>query len=636
MATPNKEDFPYTLEFPDSGQIQLEVIEVFFDDRIDDLFRVELVAHAADPAVSTAQLIGHRFTLRSETRVGPIAITGMVTSVRQESCVPDGVSRYRVMGAPLLWLLSQRVNNRIFQDLTVVEIVTKVLQNYASLAPALQVSLSRDLSQRQYTAQYHETDWHFVQRILSEEGLALVHRHDGSGSCVIADKLQLLMMNINEPIVYHERSELRAEGPQLLAVQIDSRFSPAAATVRDYNALQPTLPLEGKALDAHAFTNERVAEQYHFQVGQYASQQHGSDYAQMRLEGYRAERLRLEAEVNFVVGPGSRFTLVGHARADVCIDWRIISVALHADREGARRRLVAIPAEQPYRPRLRPKPRIIGTQTAFVVGSGGEEIDVDEYGRVCVEFHWDRRGKDSETTRRLRVSQAWAGPGYGLMCVPRVGDEVVVDFLDGDPDRPIVVGRVHNGLNVSPRPLPAHKETSTWRSCSSPGGNGFNEIALEDRAGAERIYVHAQRDVVAEVINDVNMKVGGHVNSNVAGNTAAGVVGNGRVTINGNAELTVGSKLTVNATNIQQAAKANFVTTAGDQRHDESTNHFVRTGGYWVRAKSTAQFVTPNFHVFSGNIKLISGGSMIHLSPGGITIKSSGPVTINGSLITLN
>src|SRR5262249_5650998 len=152
---------------------------------------------------------------------------------------------------------------------------------------------------------------------------------------------------------------------------------------------------------------------------------------------------------------------------------------------GSSHRIVAIDAAQPFRPPRIAPPRIIGTQTAFVVATkAGDEMDIDELGRVKIEFRWDRRGLRVNTSRYVRVAQAWAGLDYGLVCTPRVGDEVVADFLDGDPDQPIIVGRVHNAVNVRPHRSADERTVSAWRSKSTPGGNGYNEILLDDKAGA--------------------------------------------------------------------------------------------------------------------------------------------------------
>lgn len=223
------------------------------------------------------------------------------------------------------------------------------------------------------------------------------------------------------------------------------------------------------------------------------------------------------------------------------------------------------------------------------------------------------------------------------MCIPRIGDEVIVDFLDGDPDQPIIVGRVHNGVNPTPQKLPEQKAWSTWRTRSTPGGNGFNEITLDDAAGAERFYVHAQRDAIVEVENDVHARVKGNVNGLVRGNGSGGIQGTGKLSINGDASLKVGGDLAIDvAGSINATAGSNIVLSAGDQRQDESTNHFIRTGGLYVSAQSVAQFNTAHFHVNAGDIRLRAGGSEIHITSGGINIKSGGDVVVNGAVIKLN
>jgi type VI secretion system secreted protein VgrG len=340
-------------------------------------------------------------------------------------------------------------------------------------------------------------------------------------------------------------------------------------------------------------------------------------------------------DADFTLAAAAAFTLVGHARSDVNVDWLVVRCETRAQGARSSHRLHCVPLSQPHRPVLLPRPRIIGTQTAFVVGEPGREIDVDGHGRVCLKFHWDRRSDTFGTTRRVRVSQGWAGPGYGFVCLPRVGDEVVVEFLDGDPDQPLVVGRVHNGVAVAPQTLPEQQTRSTWRSRSSPGGDGFNEITLEDAAGAELVHLHAQRDAEVVVRNDARIHVGGHVDSNVKGNATGGVKGDGALTVQGDVDVTIGGNLDVTAANIDASANK-IVFSAMGARVDESAAHHVSADGPFTVSAGATVFVTPLFIVMSQAISLAAAGSLIEMGERGITIKSSGPVTINGSVVKLN
>ncbi|WP_437977835.1 type VI secretion system tip protein TssI/VgrG [Sorangium sp. So ce295] len=232
-----------------------------------------------------------------------------------------------------------------------------------------------------------------------------------------------------------------------------------------------------------------------------------------------------ECHTSFALGAGARFTVEGHPRADVNGQLLVIrsrcAVTEGADGRPARRNvLVCVPAGDPWRPARRPKPRIFGTQTAFVVGNkaGVDEIDVDEHGRVKVEFRWDRRDlHEGNPTRFVRVSQGWAGLDYGFVMLPRVNEEVIIAYLDGDPDEPVVVGRLHNAWSVAPLKLPAEKTRSIWKSKTSPGGEGFNQIMMEDKKGEELLELHAHRDNLVTAGANQTVDVGGDQKVHVAG-----------------------------------------------------------------------------------------------------------------------
>jgi type VI secretion system secreted protein VgrG len=293
-------------------------------------------------------------------------------------------------------------------------------------------------------------------------------------------------------------------------------------------------------------------------------------------------------------------------------------------------------AARPYRPARRPKPRIAGTQVAFVVGAGKEEIDVDALGRVEVELRWDRRSLGSRTSRRVRVSQGWAGPGYGFVCLPRVGDEVLIEYLDGDPDQPLVVGRVHNAVSVSPLSLPEEKTVSVWQTRSSPGGDGYNQIRMDDAAGAELMSLRAQRDFRQEVLRNADVRVGVGQTTSVGGSAAASVGGDQSLKVGGTYAVSAGTAITFTTDAFSASAASSIHLTTPGERLDESGNHIAKANAIYLQAGEVCQVTGPAFHVFCDHIVLQAGGSRIVLTPGGITIESAGVVDVKGSLIKLN
>lgn len=620
----------------DSNLPPFDIDEVLLVDALDELFRLELLLRSLDHDVDLAALVGTQLRLSFPSPAGRSTVAALVLRATQERIEESGVSFYRLIAAPPSWLMNERRGCRIFQQVSSVDIACQLASEYGGLIPRPAVRVFGEVASRETITQYGESDYQFLQRLLAEDGLSAAGRYDGSGALTLSDDSTVPITRISEAIAFVSISALIPTKFHVHDCKLETVLAAGSVTRRDFDFEKPLLLLEGTARPQHPLGVEAPLESYGFEVGAFHDRHVGDRLAAKRVDALRSERIVAWFEANFTLAPGAAFTVLGHPRADVNIEWLVLRCETHARGQTSKHRLQCVPLATSRRPALRSKPRVIGTHTAFVVGDEGREIDVDEHGRVCVKFHWDRRADTKETSRRARVSQGWAGPGYGFVCLPRIGDEVIVEFLDGDPDQPIIVGRVHNGLAKPPQTLPAQATRSTWRSRSSPGGQGFNEITFEDAAGGEQIFVHAQRDVAVEVLHDVSIRVDGHVNSNVKGNASGGVVGSGSLNVDGDAKVTVGGTLTVHAANISASADGDVVLSAGSQRHDESSNHFVSTGGFYVRAGSVAQFVTPQFHVLSGDIRLVAGGSTIIMSDAGIAINSAGPVTINGSIVKLN
>jgi type VI secretion system secreted protein VgrG len=311
-------------------------------------------------------------------------------------------------------------------------------------------------------------------------------------------------------------------------------------TLRNFDHRSPTLDLTSSAAGD---TFEAELEVYEYPGG-FQELPEGTSRSARRLEAERAHAaLHAGTSSSRRLAPGYWFALEDHPIAELDAEYVVVSVSHRGNQAEALGGIAAesSPAREPYRNdfacirrsvpwrplRQTPRPVIRGAQTALVVGPSGEEIFTDEQGRIKVQFHWDREGKrDERASCWVRVAQAWAGPGWGALYLPRIGHEVVVEFLEGDPDRPIVAGSVYNGQNPPPVSLPANKTRSTLRSASSPGGDGSNELRFEDAAGSEEVYLHAQRDLSIEVRNDKTQRVGGKETLTVEKDRSRTVVGN--------------------------------------------------------------------------------------------------------------
>lgn len=331
-----------------------------------------------------------------------------------------------------------------------------------------------------------------------------------------------------------------------------------------------------------------------------------------------------------------RITVSGHPRAEVNKQLLVFRANFVAQDATSSHQIECIDRDTPFRPRYIPPPRIIGTQTARVVPeTEGKEIDANARGEVVVRFLWDRRATSVNTSRRVRVSQAWAGQDYGLVCLPRVGDEVVVDFLDGDPDEPIVVGRLHNGVNVRPHSALAEQTVSVWRSKSSPGGDGYNEVLLDDKAGAERLDLRAQHDYRREVLHD-SVLIVKHDEWLTVEHNKTDKIKRAYSMSAGSITLSTGP-YTLMAKTIKAHAK-DWVFVKGDSLVNVISDAcvVVHAPTSVVSGSDTVQVTGGSVTVTGAPILLESGGSSIKIEDSGITIKSSGPINVNGSVINLN
>jgi type VI secretion system secreted protein VgrG len=410
--------------------------------------------------------------------------------------------------------------------------------------------------------------------------------------------------------------------------------------------------------DAGYFTREARLEAYSFGVGRFKSSSVGDGQAERELAARRAYARTYTCEASFAMPPGYRFTLSGHPNADLNKQLLVVRSRVLVDDgtgpagAGSKKQsthvLTCIDAQRSFFAPVKEKRRITGNQTAFVVGATPEgTVDVDDQGRVLLLFRWDRRDASADPPkRRVRVSQAWAGNGFGFVTLPRIGDEVVVSYDDGDPEQPLVVGRVHDKTVPMPLNLPAERTQAVWRSRSfndGGPGDGYNRILMDDQTGAERLELHAQRDFKSETGHDSVTTVGNNASSTVAGNSTNKVSGSYSLSA-GSTSISTGP-YSLSASTITESARTDMTLTAGDKRTDESANHFLKSGSFYVTLDDVFQINAAHLHAFCGSsiklvcpgkIELICGGSSIVLTPGGIAITSSGIVTINGGLVKLN
>ncbi len=480
---------------------------------------------------------------------------------------------HRIEIVPTVALLRHRQDCRIFQGKTVEQICREVVASAGLPADALRFALLQEHPAREYCVQYRETDWAFMRRILAEEGCFYFFEHgEGTHTMVVGDHpLVYLKLPGGSTLRIGDGAGMVTDRPQLTELQFEESLGPGKFTARDYNYLDPS-----DTLDAAVGSAPKDLEVYDF-PGNYSASGHGRIVAQTRLNALRAPLLRGVGRGGCPrLVPGYTFTPQYNAAEGQSSDRNLMLVevthrgeepqALGQDGAGQASSygndFVCMPADLAYCSPLLPKPSIPGPQTAIVTGPDGEEIFTDEHGRIKVQFHWDRQAKYDDTSSCwVRVSQSWAGPGWGSLWIPRVGHEVVVAFLDGDPDRPLVIGSVYHATHTPPYPLPDQRTRSGVRSESSPGGGGHNEISFEDRKGSEDVYIHAQKDLTVAVEHDTHQSIGndetravkrdrateiGHDKSTVVGRNHNEQIGaDMSQSIGANATQTVGANQTI-------------------------------------------------------------------------------------------
>jgi type VI secretion system secreted protein VgrG len=499
----------------------LSVRSYTVSERISVPFEVSIVAVSRLDDIDFETLIGQPSSFRLQQPEGAVTgvrgWSGVCSHFEQLQAEETGLSTYLVRIVPDLWLLTQRQNNRIFQHLTVPEIVGKLLDEWR-----VQHTLTLDAAlypRLEYRVQYGETDLAFVSRLLEEAGISYFFsfsEQDHTSHLVLTDKPNGADPRPGGPIAFAEGGGMSTSRDYVTKVRAAREVRPGAVTLRDFDFRGSiTYPLFGKAGPAQGV--EAPLEQYRYAPGAFvnegrpgaekaahADEKDGTALADRSLDALRTPRKTVSLQTSALdLGPGRVFSITGHPNTSISAPHALLVVEQRIDGSTAAETTItarAVLAEMPFRPaQVTPRPRVSGVQSAIVVGPKGEEIHTDEYGRVRVQFPWDREGKyDENSSCWVRVSQGWAGTGYGMIVLPRVGQEVTVGFFEGDPEQPVVIGRVYDALNHVPYKLPDNKTKSGIRTSSSPSAGttpAYNELMFEDKKGSELVSLRAQRDL---------------------------------------------------------------------------------------------------------------------------------------------
>jgi type VI secretion system secreted protein VgrG len=610
-------------------------------ERLSQPFEYQLELSSEDYQIDATKIVGQNVTIRLDLFAGRSRyFNGFVSRFTQVSAAGQQ-ARYQATVVPWLWFLTRTADCRIFQEMTVPDIIKKVFRDRGFTD--FQDKLSDRYRTWEYCVQYRETDFNFVTRLMEQEGIYYFFQHEnGKHSLVLADSV-----SAHEP--YPEFGQIKYRPPTTTVSEeeyisdwtVQTSIQPGSYALNDFDfkTINKDLKATATVKREHALADFEI---YDY-PGEYTESPDGEAYARRRIEELQSQYEVITAETDARgLCTGYTFELQEHPRKDqnrkclitstnVNIDAGEIYSAGEAGETTYSCTFTAIDAAQAFRtPRSTPKPSISGPQTAIVVGPSGEEICTDEYGRVKVKFHWDRYSKaDENSSCWIRVAQIWAGKKWGAMYIPRVGQEVVVEFLEGDPDRPIITGRVYNDQAMPPYDPKKNPTMSTLKSNSSKGGQGFNEIRFEDKKGEEQIFIHAEKNLDIRVKNDrfetiehdrhlvVENDKFEHVKSQrnefVEKNHLEEIGEDRNLTVKGKEDKEVQKNLTL-------TVKGNVDETFKKDHNEETTkNYALKAMQVTIEAKS--------------KIELKVGGSTITMDPAQIELKGI-KISVNGSAMT--
>ena len=627
--------------------------------------RVELQTYNLEATPS--EMLGISVTLVLERGTQVHEFSGIVERV-EEGATSEHDLFCTITVVPALRALGHRRNSRIFQEMSIPDILKLVLEE--GLGPyerEVKIELEGNYTPQEYTVQYRETDLDFCSRLMETYGITYRFKsQDGKEVLYLSDSTAAYedLVTLGNPegvLPMRTRDGAPEMSEDARGFRRESKLRPTVARTKVYDWINPATLKEaesdtsaeldipnGAKLDPERedFDHEQPAVTYGYRT---AGLDTGELDAQIALRRARHQRDAVRCwglSVATTMTSGSKFELIDHSQVDLNAVYVVTSVTHMAGvfappdllNETYVNQFHCMPEAVEWRPaRTRPSPRISGFQTATVVGPSGEEIHTDEHGRIKVQFHWDREGQNDEnTTCFIRVIQPWAGNGWGFVFLPRIGMEVAVTFLDGDPDRPLVAGCLYNGQNTPPYALPDDKTKSTIKSETSPGGGGFNELRFEDASGSEEIFIHAQKDFNEEVLNDHNTHVGNNQTNTVDVDQEQTIHGNQTETIDGKQEMTVSGTRTVHVVGAfdETLDATEKRTVTGDVTETFAANETRTIGG--SQSETVASSVTRTIgasvtETIGAGVTQTIAGSLTQTITGGVTVTTPAAISMTAA-----
>ena len=619
-------------------------------------YELNLLAYENDSIVFK-DIVGQKVTITLNLPDGtPRYINGYVSRFTQGETDKRLFTHYHAQVVPWLWFLTRQADCRIFQNLAVPDIISQVFNLFDF--KDFRLSLKGSYPQLEYCVQYRETSFNFVSRLMEEFGIFYYFDHSTQGkhTMVLADQSSTLPACPSSPVSYDTQVG-GLEDPEVISNwHVGQEVRTGKYTVTDYNFTTPSTSLLANDPTVVDLSASHPLELFDY-PGLHTNKDQGDTVAKVRMQEEEAVYMVVSAQGNCRgLMSGYSFELKNHYRADQNTNYVVTEVRHFASAgqtyttagalgaETYSNHLTCIPASVTYRPpRITPKPFVQGPQPALVVGKAGEEIWVDKYGRVIVQFYWDRLGQKNENSSCwIRASQPWAGGNWGAMWIPRIGQEVLVSFLEGDPDRPVITGRVYNANQMPPYTLPDYQTRSTFMSRSSKGGgsSNYNELRFEDLKGQEQIFMNAEMDMDLRVEKDSREFIGANRHLIVTTNQVEQIQTDKHLHVKGNHFEAIDGNMSLNVTGNQMESVTGNKSLAvtGNQSESVTGNlSLAVTGQQQDTSMSYAMKTDTTIHLNAGVSAVIEAGVDLTLKVGSnfIDINPAG-VFITGTMVFIN
>ncbi len=614
-------------------------------EEISRIFEFDLDLLSEESEITFEDVMGQNVTISMDLPEGGKRYwNGFISRFVQSVSTSAQFAQYRATMVPWLWFLTRTSDCRIFQGKTVPDIVKQIFNDLGF--SDIEDRLSGGYHAWKYCVQYRETDFNFVSRLMEQEGIYYYFLHEqGKNTIVLCDSLSKHdTYEGYDEIDYNPGVRSSALQERISEWTVEKGVQSGKFAHNDYNFMKPKTSLMSTEEDIKAHTKADY-EIYDY-PGEYPERSDGDKYARIRMEELtRPHEVCSGQSDSRGICPGYKLKMLRHPRTDQNREYLILSTDYQVAAEdyetsGGQDEMCAsffttISSSVQFRPaRTTPKPLIQGAQTAVVTGPAGEEIYTDEHGRVKVQFHWDREGKkDENTSCWIRVSQVHAGKSFGGIDIPRIGEEVIVSFIEGDPDQPIVTGRVYNAGLMPPFELPGQKVVSGMKSNSTPGGGGYNEISMEDTKGKEGVTIHAQYNMSTTVENDQTRTIHNNRTTTVDVDDSETVGSNQQISVGSDQTTDVGAnqKISVGADRTVSVGAGQKVSISAALDVSSGANTTMTSGANTDISASAAVNITGG-----SSVTITAGGSSITINAGGITLTTGGIITETASLIKHN